>query len=140
MAFRRMQGLPEVSDDRDLYIDVLREGLDRYRLACGCAFFPKVLGIYGIDRLVVVHATHKYGTLHYVIEGSASSGEYGFHIVEYLSRFGGDVVEDQLARSGVDGDLTRAVKGVAGFDGLVVRPYGRGSLVGVDDLLHGGRG
>ena len=127
-------GLAAVCDDLDLYEAILRQHLHSYGRACGEGT-RELLLIDGVHSSEVAHISEEARGLDDLIDGEASFSEDRVDIAEDLLGLSGDAF-GELARSGIDTELTRCEEHISDADSLTVRADSGWCLGGGNDLLH----
>src|SRR3712207_5427175 len=98
-------------DHLDLHETTLGQSLDGYGRACGEGS-GEVLLVDSVHRCEVAHISEEAGRLDYLIEGKSCLVEDRLEIAKYLLRLCCDVRADEVARLGVEPELTGDRKSV----------------------------
>jgi hypothetical protein len=124
------------SNDRNFDVHKSWEFRDLHQLASGRGFGLEILAVHRIDAAKKVNVFDKNGGFEHFFEAAASGFDDGAHILEHAVRLGFDVVQHELARGGINGDLARHKQHSIERNCLIVRPNGQWGSGGVDELFH----
>src|SRR5918996_27152 len=119
--------LPEVYQNPKSWVVTGTQGIFAYPQ--GAADEEEIFGIDLIHGGELGHVAQEHRRLDYLFERRAGGFQNGFQIFQDLSRLSGDSSLDQVARLGIEGNLSRRVDKTIGLDCLRIRPDGFGSFV-----------
>jgi hypothetical protein len=121
-------------DDFHFDEDVLRQSLDSN--AGACRLFGEILAVDGVERGEIAHIGEEAGGLHGVFKRGTGFFEDGGEVLHDLLCLLGDVCTVDVARCGVDRNLTGGEEHIAANDGLRIRADGCGGFLCIDFLQH----
>ena len=101
--------------------------LDRHA-GTGGRILGEYFGVFRVDQREIRHVGNEHGGFDHVFDARPGCGEKGPDVLQALFRLGRDTF-GELARGGIDAELSGAVQGLAGADGLGVRADAGASAV-----------